>query len=90
MVTVIRQTAPRVARETDWQEAEMKSDETPNPWQVLNAVSQRIGQGFGVRSDSPSSLRSESVSLEETSRRTVEEQLAGADIKPISSWLRQS
>jgi hypothetical protein len=95
MVTVIRQTAPHVARETDWQEAEMKSDETPNPWQVLNAVSQRISQGFGVQSNLRSDLISSHVSksigsLEEASRRTVEQQLAGADIKPISSWLRQS
>jgi hypothetical protein len=67
----------------------MKNNETPNPWQVLNAVSQRISQGFGVRSDTPSRTRSESgFSLEETSRRTVAEHLAGADIKPISGWLR--
>ena len=73
----------------------MKNDEAPNPWQVLNAVSQRISQGFGVQSspgsDSTSSRTSESnCSLEEASRRTVEGHLAGADIKPISGWLRHS
>ncbi len=73
----------------------MKNDETANPWQVLNAVSQRISQGFGVqsnlRSDPPPSRGSESsCSLEEKSRQTVEGHLAGADIKPISGWLRHS
>jgi hypothetical protein len=101
---VTRQTTPRVVRavrviegagETDRQEAAMKNGETPNPWQVLNAVSQRISQGFGVRSSSysdPTSGRTPQAngSLEEASRRMVEGQLAGADIKPISGWLRHS
>jgi hypothetical protein len=77
----------------------MANDETPNPWQVLNAVSQRISQGFGVQSNLQSNLRSDptssrtsesNCSLEEASRRTVEGHLAGADIKPISGWLRHS
>jgi hypothetical protein len=69
----------------------MTNDATPNPWQVLSAVGQRINQGFGLRSESPQSPRFESsFSLEEASRRTVEEQLAGADIKPIAGWLRHS
>jgi hypothetical protein len=90
MVMATRKTVTRARTEADGEEAMMKSDGDANPWQVLNTVSQRISQGFGVCSDSPSSPQSESASLEEISRRMVEEQLAGADIKPISSWLRQS
>ena len=77
----------------------MKNDNAPNPWQVLSAVSQRISQGFGVKSNLRSGSQSDltsvqafkaKYSLEEVSRRTVEGQLAGADIKPISGWLRHS
>jgi hypothetical protein len=73
----------------------MTNGETPNPWQVLNAVSQRISQGFGVQSSpgsdpAPSRASESSCSLEEISRQTVEGHLVGADIKPISGWLRQS
>jgi hypothetical protein len=72
----------------------MKTDGRPNPWHVLDAVSQRISQGFGIKSkltcDSTPVHTPDLISLEETNRRIVEERLAGADTRIISSWLRQS